>query len=217
MKALAIDSVSACISIKAVNERLTAKISINIGLHQSEAILPAIDKVLSEVNLPVSDLEFISLCQGPGSFTGLRLGFAAAKAISFASNCPIYAIETMDCYALPYKNWQGAVISVLDAKKDKFYGAIYHNGKKSSETIDGEIEEFIKMIDEEEHALVVGPDSEYFCTSFRETKPNQKISFFPHCDYDCCEQLLFLAQEKIIKKEPPLESYEGPFYIRSET
>lgn len=217
MKALAIDSVSACISIKAVNEKLTAKFSINIGLHQSEAILPAIERVLAEVNLPISELEFIALCQGPGSFTGLRLGFAAAKAISFASNCPIYAIETMDCYALPYKSWQGAVVSILDAKKDKFYGAIYHNGKKSSDTLDGEITEFIKMIDEEEHALVVGPDGECFCSMFQETKPNQKISFFAHCDWDCCEQLLFLAQEKYIKKEPSLASYEGPFYIRSET
>ena len=84
-------------------------------------------------------------------------------------------------------------------------------------TKDGEITEFIKMIDEEEHALVVGPDGECFCSMFQETKPNQKISFFAHCDWDCCEQLLFLAQEKYIKKEPSLASYEGPFYIRSET
>jgi len=86
MKALAIDSVSACISIKAVNEKLTAKFSINIGLHQSEAILPAIERVLAEVNLPISELEFIALCQGPGSFTGLRLGFAAAKACGSENN-----------------------------------------------------------------------------------------------------------------------------------
>ncbi len=73
MKALAIDSVSSTLTVLAKNEDRFASLSLDAGIHQSEVILTMIKTVMEESHLNPKDLDFASLCSGPGSFTGLRL------------------------------------------------------------------------------------------------------------------------------------------------
>lgn len=81
MKALALDTAISCITIAAKNDDNLASLVLDIGMRQSEKLLPAIDYVLSQADLKPGELDYTVLCEGPGSFTGLRLGFAALKAI----------------------------------------------------------------------------------------------------------------------------------------
>ena len=81
MKALALDTSISCIQIAAKNDDKLASLVLDIGMRQSEKLLPAIDYVLKQAELAPAELDYTALCQGPGSFTGLRLGFAALKAI----------------------------------------------------------------------------------------------------------------------------------------
>ena len=79
MKALALDTSISCIQIAAKNDDKIASLVLDIGMRQSEKLLPSIDFVLKQAELEPGDLDYTALCQGPGSFTGLRLAFAALK------------------------------------------------------------------------------------------------------------------------------------------
>lgn len=214
MKALAIDSASPLITFIAINQDKKAEISLDIGMHQSEMILPCIEQVLSYVNLKPNELDFTALCGGPGTFTGLRLAFAALKAFSITNNIPVYAIPSLEAYAYPYLMWKGAVVSVIDAKKDRFYASIYRNSLENVEPMDAQLSDVIKFLDAEENILVVGPDAELFAENAIGLNPNLKITTFGKTTESCGKALLELANKKFLNNDKSLEEYEGPVYIR---
>lgn len=84
-----------------------------------------IDKVLSKHNLKPSDLAAIALSSGPGSYTGLRIGAAAAKGLCYANDIPLITIPTMDIVAREITPSDGHIIATLDARRDEVYCAIY--------------------------------------------------------------------------------------------
>lgn len=214
MKSLAIDSASSCMVIAAKNEDLTATISLDIGMKQSQKILPAIDYVLSQVDMKASDLEYMSLCSGPGTFTGLRLAYSALKAIELANDIPLYGIPSLDVYAHPFEKFEELVVSVIDAKKDQFFAAIYENGNQifdMEDTTAEKVADFLK--DKNKKILVVGPDSEIFANEL--SKINDKleinaIKFQPNAT----DSLFDMTKQMIEQKKEPLKDYDGPIYLR---
>ncbi len=213
MKALAIDSAATCMVIAAKNDDDKATLSLDISMKQSEKILPAIDFVLQETGLSPADLDYTAISKGPGTFTGLRLGFSALKALSLSHNIPLYGIPTMDAYAYPYADFGGAVISVIDAKKDQFFAAIYRGGKECMEPKDTNTEEVLKNLDAEESVLIVGQNADVFAEMLRSLAPTLDIRCFKF-QLPATDALFSLAEEKIAKKEAPLEDYDGPEYMR---
>lgn len=213
MKALAIDSAATCMVIAAKNDDDKATLSLDISMKQSEKILPAIDFVLQETGLTPADLDYTAISKGPGTFTGLRLGFSALKALSLSHNIPLYGIPTMDAYAYPYADFGGAVVSVIDAKKDQFFAAIYRGGKECMEPKDTNTEEVLKNLDAEESVLIVGQNADVFAEMLRSLAPTLDIRCFKF-QLPATDALFSLAEEKIAKKEAPLEDYDGPEYMR---
>ena len=136
MKSLVIDAAASCITIAAKNDEFKASLSLDLGQKQSQKLLPAIDYVLSQLELKPADFDYTALTSGPGTFTGLRLAFSALKAIELAANVPVYAVPTLDVYSYPFKNFDGLVVSVIDAKKDQFFASIYENGIQIMEAAD---------------------------------------------------------------------------------
>lgn len=214
MKALAIDSSSTYITFTAKNEDKTVRLSLDIGMHQSEQLLPSIEQVLSLASLSASELDFTALCGGPGSFTGLRLAYAALKALQLANGTPIYAIPTLEAIAYPFSKWKGAVVSVIDAKKNRFYDAIYRNGEENSAASDDELSTIASKLDKEEEILAVGPDAEYFAECLSASYPEFKVSTLKAFHIDAGQQLLELGNKMFLEKKPALQEYEGPVYIR---
>ena len=213
MKALAIDSAATCMVIAAKNDDDKATLSLDISMKQSEKILPAIDFVLQETGLSPADLDYTAISKGPGTFTGLRLGFSALKALSLSHNIPLYGIPTMDAYAYPYADFGGAVVSVIDAKKDQFFAAIYRGGKECMEPKDTNTEEVLKNLDAEESVLIVGQNADVFAEMLRSLAPTLDIRCFKF-QLPATDALFSLTEEKIAKKEAPLEDYDGPEYMR---
>lgn len=215
MKALAIDSASPCITIAAQNDEKTSLVSLDISMRQSEKIVPAIDYVLNQCDLLPKDLQFTTLCAGPGTFTGLRLAFSALKALQLAYNCPIYAIPTLEAIFFPYSDFSGLVIPVLDAKKDRFYASIYRNGKAETNPMDISVADIQHYIDPEETVFVAGYDSMYFKEKLQVICPAQKIITPMVKDSTLCSfSLLQQGKQKYLHNEPALQKHEGPIYIR---
>ncbi|MBR0099316.1 MAG: tRNA (adenosine(37)-N6)-threonylcarbamoyltransferase complex dimerization subunit type 1 TsaB, partial [Treponema sp.] len=154
MKALVIDCAASCMHIAAKNDDFKASISLDLGQKQSQKLLPSIDYILGQVELKPADLEYTALTSGPGTFTGLRLAFSALKAIELAHNVPVYGIPSLDVYAFPYSCFDGIVVSVIDAKKDQFFAAIYENGKEISEAEDTTAENIAAKLDKSKKILL---------------------------------------------------------------
>ena len=129
MKALAIDTAISKISITARNGDKTVSETYDIGMRQSEVLLPAIISVMEKCALEVKELDFLSISQGPGSFTGLRIGYASMKAIEFAADKPLFAYSVLDVYAEPFLDLPFIIISAMDAHMEKFYLKAFDNGK----------------------------------------------------------------------------------------
>jgi len=214
MKALAIDSSSTYITFTVKNEDKTVRLSLDIGMHQSEQLLPSIEQVLSLASLSAADLEFTALCGGPGSFTGLRLSYAALKALQLANGTPIYAVPTLKAIAYPFLQWKGAVVPVIDAKKNRFYAAVYRNGEENSPDEDAELQAIASKLDKEEDILAVGPDAEYFAECLTAAYPELKVTTLKAFHIDAGQQLLEIADKMFREKQAPLQEYEGPVYIR---
>ncbi len=210
MKALAIDSAVSCISLAACNQQKKASVTLDIGMRQSEKLIPAIEYVLEQVELDVSQLDFIALSGGPGSFTGLRLGFAAAKGLQLSTGCPIYSIPTLQAQAAPYSSWPGKVISAIDAKKDRFYVQIFFQGKEVGPSQDIGIEGIAQQLDENDQALIVGPDSEILLDRLHSFNPSLHLYRFPSLTTSITDALFSMGS----KTTKALEPYEGPIYLR---
>jgi tRNA threonylcarbamoyl adenosine modification protein YeaZ len=98
---------------------------LDICISQSERLMPAIDIGLKQSGIGVKDIDLIALANGPGSFTGVRIGLATAKGLSFSNEIPIYPVNTLELLAYNAYGIQRAILPFIDAKMDEVYAALY--------------------------------------------------------------------------------------------
>ena len=215
MKALVIDCAVSKLSLAAKNEDKICVTSYDIGMKQSEILVSAIDYVLSSVELKTNELDYTAITIGPGSFTGLRLGISALKAIQLAYNVPVYGISTLEFYKYSLNNvFDLPIISAIDAHKDCFYATITNNNQILLEEGDHPVEKIMQAISSLDKLLIVGPDSQKLKEIISKENSNIKI-FCQNYQPICVESLFYITEEKIKKNDPPLHDYDGPVYLRA--
>ena len=105
-------------------------ITADQGFKHSEKLLPAIEKLFEISGSKIDDIDLIGCTRGPGSFTGLRIGMSTATGLSLGKNIPLVSVPTLDYYSYSLDSFDGAVLPVIDARKNRFYTAVYHKGEK---------------------------------------------------------------------------------------
>lgn len=93
--------------------------------NHAEIILPLIDSVLAREKVSLKDLSGIAVSIGPGSFTGLRIALATVKGIAYDWGVPVVGVSTLLANAARVKDHTGIICSLLDARKQEVYAAIY--------------------------------------------------------------------------------------------
>lgn len=96
-----------------------------VQYRHSHDLHPFIEKVMLSSGVDYSQLDAVAVSEGPGSYTGLRIGVAAAKGICFSLNLPLIAIPTLELLARQVEVKKGKVIPMLDARRDEVYAAVY--------------------------------------------------------------------------------------------
>lgn len=127
MRLLAIDTSSdACAVGLAVDGNLTAR-SETAGRAHAELLMGMIDQAMAEAGLAFADLDRIAVTIGPGSFTGVRVGIAAARGLALASGVPAVGVSTLAVHADAARPVAGSrpVLAVLAAGRGELYGALY--------------------------------------------------------------------------------------------
>jgi tRNA threonylcarbamoyladenosine biosynthesis protein TsaB len=97
------------------------------GRHHAEALVPSIDFVCRQTEVALGDIGVVAVDIGPGLFTGMRVGIAAAKAIAQALRVPMIGISSLDLLAFPQRRAERLVVPVIDARRGEVYYAAYRS------------------------------------------------------------------------------------------
>ena len=111
--------------------RLAAKLHKKAHRKHSMLLVPSIERLVKRARLKIKDIDCFAVSVGPGSFTGLRIGVATVKGLSYALDTPIVAVSTLDVIARNVKNFRGMICPVLDARKSKVYACLYRSDGKN--------------------------------------------------------------------------------------
>lgn len=126
MLILSIDTSTLVSSVAVAGEdKLLAELTTQTRLTHSETLLPHIAEVLKLAGVAKDQLDAVAVSIGPGSFTGLRIGLATAKAMCYALNIPLLAVPTLEVLAARFPVSETKICALLDAQKGNAYRAVY--------------------------------------------------------------------------------------------
>ncbi len=109
------------------------------GYSHAERLHVFIEEIIQEAGITFQDLTAIAVSQGPGSYTGLRIGVSAAKGLCFALNLPLIAVDTLQILASQAKVKEGFIVPMLDARRMEVYSAIFNFKLEKQREIQAEI------------------------------------------------------------------------------
>ena len=107
-------------------EKLLAEQYQNTGLTHSQTLMVMAEDVLKQCGKAPQDVQAVAVANGPGSFTGVRIGVAAAKGFAWASEIPLYGVSTLEAMALGLGVHEGYVCPVMDARREQVYNALFY-------------------------------------------------------------------------------------------
>jgi tRNA threonylcarbamoyladenosine biosynthesis protein TsaB len=176
MNILALDTADAVLSVALSTGDGIWYCEAEGGLRHGELLMGAVDRLLEGAGIGSADLDLAACMKGPGSFTGLRIAFAAAKGLSLSLGIPMVAVPTLDCMAAPWDSWPGIVLPAMDAKKGRFYAALYRGGQRIGEYLDAAPGELAAALGEAgsagEPALLTGPAARLVLETLKPPAPN---------------------------------------------
>ena len=126
LKVLAVDTSSNVATAAIVDDdKLVGEYVLNHKKTHSQKIMPMIEEILKSAELKVQDIDVFAAANGPGSFTGLRIGVATIKSLAHVANKPVVGISTLDGLAFNLPFCKYTICPIMDAKRDQVYNAMY--------------------------------------------------------------------------------------------
>ena len=98
----------------------------NTGMTHSQTLMVMAEDLLKQCGKTAADVTAVAVAEGPGSFTGVRIGAAAAKGFAWGAQIPCYGISTLEAMAETFGAWQGYVCPVMDARRAQVYNALFY-------------------------------------------------------------------------------------------
>ena len=126
MKILAIETSAKSVSAAVVEGGVPlASAYQNRGLTHSRTLMPLLDGMLSAAGLKAEDMDLLAVANGPGSFTGLRIGVSALKGLAWALEKPCCGVSTLAAMARNLAHMEGLIVCAMDARRDQVYNALF--------------------------------------------------------------------------------------------
>ena len=172
-----------------------------------------IKDILEKIKIKTTDLNAVAVSKGPGSYTGLRIGVAAAKGICFAQDLPLIGVNTLEIMAAPFynKNEYNYLIPLLDARRMEVYSAIFDAKKRYIQKTNAVVLSEDSFFDKVQNGscLVIGNGASKFKTLKPKINADFNAEYFPSAK-DMCEVSWDLYKKKSYEN---LEFFE-PFYLK---
>jgi len=208
MNLLAIDSSAKILSIAVSNGDKIHYMETDAGMKHSALVMGCIDDLMKEAKLKPNDLNGVLCMGGPGSFTGLRIGYSICKGLALSLSIPFAPVSALECISY---NHEGNVLSVIESRKNAWYCAFFKDGIRQTPDMELGTEEIIKQIGEE--ITIKG----YGAFSFYNSLPadlREKI-ILKNENMGYAKEIIYIAKKSnIFNNDNSVFLYSGPDYIR---
>ncbi len=180
----------------------------------SEKLHLFIDGLIKEAGIGTSQLDAVAISKGPGSYTGLRIGVAAAKGLCFALEIPLIAINTLQILAYPHFQTISLdyIIPMLDARRMEVYTAVFdrkQNWINNTNALVLNSESFLDQLGDAS-CLIIGNGAE----KFKSLTPKINAHFTKEVHYPSAVNMIQLAWKKYTEKDFVALAKFEPFYLK---
>ena len=180
------------------------------GYSHAEKLHVFIEEIISESTIAFQDLNAIAVSQGPGSYTGLRIGVSSAKGLCFALNIPLIAIDTLQSLAAQITISEGTIIPMIDARRMEVFSAIYDRNLNTIKPVSAEIITEESYQDNEEQIHFIGDGA----SKCKELLHKTNFIFHDEIIYPSSQQMSLLSFEKYKKSDTVDVAYFEPLYVK---
>ncbi len=215
MNILSADTSTSILSLALKTDNNYEERELTGGFSPSENLLGEIKTMLERAEISLKDIDLLICTKGPGSFTGLRITLSLFKGISLAQDIPLVSVPTLEAIERSVeKLYSGYVLSLIDAKKMRYYYRLTKNGKVITSDKDEKTEDIIeeaKNLGEE--VLFTGPDALSFYNKAQSYSPSPLFKLDDDSPRNLSKALIDLG-EKLYSTRGADDIGEGPVYIR---
>lgn len=169
-----------------------------------------IEELLKENQLRFSNIQAIAVSQGPGSYTGLRIGVSAAKGLCYALSIPLIAIDTLQLLAYQLKVSSGIIVPMIDARRMEVYTSYYDLNYQKLTPTEALIVDATSFEEETNTLHLIGDGA----SKFKEVLTDAKFVFHDAVMYPSANEMSLLAFEKYKKSDFVDVAYFEPFYLK---
>ncbi|CAN1573558.1 COG1214 Inactive homolog of metal-dependent proteases, putative molecular chaperone [Flavobacteriaceae bacterium] len=180
------------------------------GYSHAERLHVFIEEILDETGIRFGDLSAVAVSQGPGSYTGLRIGISAAKGLCYAMSIPLIAVDTLKVLASQVNVTDGLIVPMIDARRMEVYSAVFSASLEKNRKVLAEIITEDSFIDIEETVYFVGDCNEKCKTVL--TKNN--FVFLDAIKFPSANEMSSLSFDKYKKSDFVDVAYFEPYYLK---
>ncbi|WP_077614250.1 tRNA (adenosine(37)-N6)-threonylcarbamoyltransferase complex dimerization subunit type 1 TsaB [Caenibacillus caldisaponilyticus] len=126
MNVLAIDSSNLTMGVAVANETaVLGEFITNTKKNHSVRLMPAVERLLKDIEMAPDDLDRVAVAQGPGSYTGVRIGVTVAKTLAWALGIELVGVSSLEVLAQNGRHFPGYVVPLFDARRGQVYTGLY--------------------------------------------------------------------------------------------
>jgi len=180
------------------------------GYSHAERLHVFIEEIIQEAGITLKELSAIAVSQGPGSYTGLRIGVSAAKGLCYALDIPLIAVDTLQTLASQVSFSDGLIVPMIDARRMEVYSAIFSSTLEKKREILAEIVTENSFEDIQEKVYFVGDSNEKCKTVLSK----ENFVFLDDIKYPSAKEMGALSFEKYKKSDTVDVAYFEPYYLK---
>jgi tRNA threonylcarbamoyladenosine biosynthesis protein TsaB len=180
------------------------------GYSHAERLHVFIEKSLKEAEISFADLSAIAVSQGPGSYTGLRIGVSAAKGLCYALGIPLIAIETLKVLAAQATVVSGLIVPMIDARRMEVYSAIFRPNLELNRETQAEIISEDSFLGLNENIYFLGDCAD----KCKVVLTQDNFIFLEDIKYPSANEMSLLSYQKFKISDTVDVAYFEPYYLK---
>lgn len=197
---LGIETANAPLSVAIVNDgKVVAEVVQNIKLTHSVGAMPAIEEVIKKAGIETAQIDAIAISEGPGSYTGVRIGVTLAKTLAWSLQKPLVGVSSLKVLAANARISNTMICSLFDARRQNIYAAVFEGGTLNTviedyhDHIDGLLE---KLKELSSPILFVGTDVTMYFDKIQEVLGEHALRMPYTMDLPRASELIAIAEQQ---------------------
>lgn len=169
-----------------------------------------VEELFLETQLKLQDLDAIAVSQGPGSYTGLRIGVSAAKGLCYALSVPLIAVDTLELLARKITITEGIIVPMIDARRMEVFCAFFDSNYNKIRETKAEIIDDNSYQDISETLHLVGDGA----MKFKDVLTDAKFQYYPEIEFPSSAEMAQVSFQKFQNQQFEDVAYFEPFYLK---